>query len=65
MKPFWQSRVFWTCIAGAAVIIGQWIQGSVWVPVGIQGAIGVVITLVLRLLTDQGISLPGASDDET
>lgn len=61
-KPFWQSKTFWGVVVAAVVIGAQWAQGETWIPAGYQGAIGTVITLLLRFVSDQGISIPGLTD---
>jgi len=62
IKPFWKSKTFWGVVIAAGIIIAQWVQGTTWIPVGYQGAIGTAITLLLRFVTDQGISIPGLTD---
>lgn len=59
MKPFWKSRTFMAVVAGAAVIIIQWLQGTTWIPPAWEGVIGLGVGLLLRFLTDSGVYIPG------
>lgn len=63
-KPFWKSKTFWAVILATIIIITQWVQGTTWIPPGYQGVIGTVIALLLRFVTDQGVSIPGLTTKE-
>ena len=62
VKPFWRSKTLWALVAGAGVVVGQWVMGQAWLPPEAQAVVGFVIVTLLRFVTDTGIVIPGISD---
>ena len=61
-KPFWRSKTLWALAAGAVAIIGQWSMGQAWLPPEAQAVIGFVVLTAIRFYTDQGVVIPGVTD---
>ena len=56
-KTFWHSKTLWVnALMGIALIV-QAATGTAWLDTEAQGAIVVIVNLILRIITKQGLSI--------
>lgn len=54
-KKWWQSKTIWANTLMAIAVLIQAITGVIWLSAEVQGAIIVLVNLILRLVTKQGL----------
>ena len=56
MKKWWQSKTVWANVVAGAAVLVQALTGDEWLDAEVQGAIIVIINLLLRLITKSQLS---------
>ena len=56
-KKWWASRTLWVNTLVAVGLIVQAVTGKNWLDAELQAAIIIVANVVLRLITNQGLSI--------
>lgn len=54
-KKWWQSKTIWANVLIAVAVIIQAATGVQWLSLEVQGAIIVLVNLILRLVTKKGL----------
>lgn len=55
-KKWYLSKTIWVNLVAAAALIVQSIGGATWFDLEVQGAILVIVNLILRLVTKQAVT---------
>ena len=63
MKNIWESKTFWANVILAVLVIVQLALDQAWIPAEWQALVVVVVNMILRLISNTGISVPGFPKD--
>ncbi len=63
-KPFWASKTLGFILLALLCVLAQFIQGTTWLPPGVEALIGLAAGAVLRFLTSSGVKIPGLGSGE-
>jgi len=56
MKKWYHSRTLWVNFVAAVAVLIQTVTGTQWLDAEAQAAIIIVINLILRIITHEGLS---------
>lgn len=55
-KKWYHSRTLWANILMGVAVLVQTITGADWLDVELQGAIIIIVNVILRVITKQGLT---------